>query len=468
MRFPAKKIIQKFREQFFSIEINTVQTEIDTSTSSVKFTKPLINSRVILDVASLSDTLGENVESKQLVRDTTSGIIYQLLESATDTQTLNDVDKNQISWAGAGAGAVDELIKVAADGKTASRTGKIIVSTQSQLKTALALTEPLKIEVTQDVTVSGTVTFGAFHIVKGSILTFADEIIFSSTSVTGAVLDANCNFLGNAVYTSSFNSTLYIRLLTGTPTFTKTLAATLNLRINSVESLSSVTSTAGTLNLDDENYWGLSGGGLSELTENFMLIGNSLNEPEEIQTREMEETRFNLKANKTEVKLAQDKLFVGGIDGFVEERVTSNLGTQNSGNYGVKLAEGKVLRGDANGDAIEEIPVQLFDLASQSDISADATLNLEGLSETLGGIPDNYMIESITFEETAGFNAGNISIGTTALGTDVVNAQTVNANEKIMKVPLIAFFGAAQTLYISSSAWGDGVIKVSIFIRRVC
>ena len=134
MRFPAKKIIQKFREQFFSIEINTVQTEIDTSTSSVKFTKPLINSRVILDVASLSDTLGENVENKQLVRDTTSGIIYQLLESATDTQTLNDVDKNPISWAGTGAGVDDELIKVAADGKTASRTGMTITDQEFNLK----------------------------------------------------------------------------------------------------------------------------------------------------------------------------------------------------------------------------------------------------------------------------------------------------------------------------------------------
>ena len=147
MRLPAKKIIQKFRERFFSIEINPVQTEIDTSTSSVKFTKPLINSRVILDVASLSEMFGENLENKQLVRDTSSGIIYQLLESATDTQTLDDVSKkiianpnaitqvesdatleglgtesDPLSWAGVEASLIDdELIKVAADGKTVSR-----------------------------------------------------------------------------------------------------------------------------------------------------------------------------------------------------------------------------------------------------------------------------------------------------------------------------------------------------------
>ena len=141
------------------------------------------------------------------------------------------------------------------DGKNVKTSGKIIVSNQTDLKTALALTTAHRIEVTKDITVSGTVTIGALHVIDGGIITFADGIIFSSTSATGLIIDANCNFLGDAVYTSDYNTDIYIRLLTGTPTFTKTTTGTLHLGITSVEKNSSITSTAGTLILEDENYF---------------------------------------------------------------------------------------------------------------------------------------------------------------------------------------------------------------------
>src|SRR5690606_1815035 len=119
----------------------------------------------------------------------------------------------------------------ATDGKNVKTSEKIIVSNRTDLKTALALTTVHRIEVTKDITVSGTVTIGALHVIEGSILTFADGIIFSSTSTTGLIIDANCNFLGDAVYTSNYNTDIYIRLLTGTPNFTKTTTGELNLRI---------------------------------------------------------------------------------------------------------------------------------------------------------------------------------------------------------------------------------------------
>ena len=97
MRFPAKKIIQKFREKFFSIEVDEVDVVFDSSLPFFKFEKPLINSRVILDVSGVEVNLGVDVEDKQLVRDTSSGIIYQLLESATSSQTLNNISKKIVA-----------------------------------------------------------------------------------------------------------------------------------------------------------------------------------------------------------------------------------------------------------------------------------------------------------------------------------------------------------------------------------
>ena len=104
-------------------------------------------SKGILNVSTLEAPFDRPMQQNDLVMDTSSGKIYQLLESATDTQTLDDVDKtiianptaitqvnsdatheglgtesDPLSWVGAGASLTDdELIKVAADGKTVSR-----------------------------------------------------------------------------------------------------------------------------------------------------------------------------------------------------------------------------------------------------------------------------------------------------------------------------------------------------------
>ncbi len=187
--------------------------------------------------------------------------LYQsVLVSGTNIKTINSesiLGAGNIDLVkGPASSTVNEVsIYSATDGKNVKTSGKIIVSNRTDLKTALALTTPYKIEVTKDITISGTVTVGAFHVIEGSILTFADGIIFSSTSTTGLIIDANCNFLGDAVYTSDYNTDIYIRLLTGTPNFTKTTTGELNLRITSVEKNSSITSTAGTITYEDENYF---------------------------------------------------------------------------------------------------------------------------------------------------------------------------------------------------------------------
>ena len=256
------------------------------------FTKIELINKQITNVADDTTEIGKPLLTNDLVFDIEKSVIYQLLEDAATTDTLSDLTKQVVAdglkldgieegaqanvnadWdsvsgdsqilnkptdlvKGGASSTVNEVsIYSATDGKNVKTSGKIIVSNQTDLKTALALTTAHRIEVTKDITVSGTVTIGALHVIDGSIITFADGIIFSSTSATGLIIDANCNFLGDAVYTSDYNTDIYIRLLTGTPNFTKTTTGELNLRITSVEKNSSITSTAGAITYEDENYF---------------------------------------------------------------------------------------------------------------------------------------------------------------------------------------------------------------------
>ncbi len=86
-------------------------------------------------------------------------------------------------------------------------------------------------------------------------------------------------------------------------------------------------------------------------------------------------------------------------------------------------------------------------------------------------IPAGYEIDSIFVEETAGNAAGNISIGTAAAGTQIVNAFTVGASADL-KMTLVStgtYFSktADQDIYISSSAWGTGVLDVTINCSKI-
>ena len=218
----------------------------------------------------------EDLQNGQFITDSINVILYQYNENALTLlcKAVHDhsddsnggnipiasvtglVDELGLKVAGPASSTVNEVsIYSATDGKNVKTSGKIIVSNQTDLKTALALTTAHRIEVTKDITVSGTVTFGEVHYVQGVVISFADGIVFSSTKVTGSIIDANCNFLGDAVYTSDYNTTLNIRLVTGSPTFTKTTTGELMLRINSVEKNSRITSTAGTITYEDENYF---------------------------------------------------------------------------------------------------------------------------------------------------------------------------------------------------------------------
>jgi len=88
-------------------------------------------------------------------------------------------------------------------------------------------------------------------------------------------------------------------------------------------------------------------------------------------------------------------------------------------------------------------------------------------------LPDGYKITEIILEETAGNNAGNISVGNVGSGAQYVTATAVNANQIISTAnfgSLINYFnntGAAENIFVSSSAWGNGSIRLHITFEKV-
>lgn len=92
--------------------------------------------------------------------------------------------------------------------------------------------------------------------------------------------------------------------------------------------------------------------------------------------------------------------------------------------------------------------------------SSDANISANGKLSTF--LPAGYRIGSIVITEDSGNAAGNISIGTAALGTQIVNAETV-ASDADLKATIVSDYQSKVNdtdLYISSSAWGSGVVSI--------
>jgi hypothetical protein len=83
-------------------------------------------------------------------------------------------------------------------------------------------------------------------------------------------------------------------------------------------------------------------------------------------------------------------------------------------------------------------------------------------------IPAKFRIVSIVFNETSGNAAGNISVGITSGGTDIINAETVGASALIDGAIGTSIFSitSSQLIYITSSAWGSGVVDTYIRMEK--
>lgn len=83
-------------------------------------------------------------------------------------------------------------------------------------------------------------------------------------------------------------------------------------------------------------------------------------------------------------------------------------------------------------------------------------------------IPAGYSLEKIFVRETAGNNVTGFKIGTTAGIDNVVSIENVAGNETIKNEPNADLdFSSAQTLFISATGWGTGVINCYFILHRV-
>ena len=128
----------------------------------------------------------------------------------------------------------------------------------------------------------------------------------------------------------------------------------------------------------------------------------------------------------------------------------------------------KLLVQDSDG-SIKSRDVSTITASSNLIVQAKA-INLNSNSEiSTNIIPAGYIISAIVLSETSGNAAGNISIGSTPLGFDVINAETMGSNG-VSRPPIgVDFFSlvSTQSLYISSTSWGSGVITVYMLLNKI-
>lgn len=217
-----------------------------------------------------------------------------------------------------------------------------------------------------------------------------------------------------------------------------------------------------------------------DLTENYALIGDATNKASEIEVIDYNTSRLGENGSgQLDIILTENSYLKGDGNGFAEEKTAAEILSEDfstdrfqtaSGKSDLKLTENKVWKGNASNIPEEIDIIQIFDLYTQKNISSDGLMSLTDLDGTtsITSIPAGYCIDSIVIKETSSNNAGNISIGTAASGTQIVNAQTVNADDEVFCTLGTRFFSttSTQSIYISSSSWGSGVVTVKIFIRR--
>ena len=112
---------------------------------------------------------------------------------------------------------------------------------------------------------------------------------------------------------------------------------------------------------------------------------------------------------------------------------------------------------------------KIFTLSSSSS-GAPAPIPVAGVvgNGLLYAVPAGYMVEMVSFAETAGHDV-SIDLGTTVAGSEIVSTLDITANG-VMNYTCTynkdTTYGTFN-LYISSLAWGGASLDVYIILRKV-
>lgn len=111
---------------------------------------------------------------------------------------------------------------------------------------------------------------------------------------------------------------------------------------------------------------------------------------------------------------------------------------------------------------------RLFEKNVESETSTPVVSSSSNTGDgTLFEIPKGYMLELIVFAETGGSDV-TVDVGTTNGGNEVFPAVTVSANgTQVVQINDLYSLTAAQSIYISSAAWGTSSLNVYGLTRKV-
>jgi hypothetical protein len=128
------------------------------------------------------------------------------------------------------------------------------------------------------------------------------------------------------------------------------------------------------------------------------------------------------------------------------------------------VQDGDVVNFNSSSSKYEPISTAPFDdvlLSTEANLSADGQLSII--------LPAGYKIDTIILLETSSNAAGNISVGSTSLGTDIVSAVTVGADADLLATLATVYFSSVNDtdLFISSSAWGSGIVQIYFTFIKV-
>ena len=161
----------------------------------------------------------------------------------------------------------------------------------------------------------------------------------------------------------------------------------------------------------------------------------------------------------------------GGLSSIFTQNTT---GIQLSGNGSLSSPlQSQIKLSASSGNTLVLLSDGLFSFGSGGSASI-LSVNVQNISTNsqlgLDIIPSGWAILKIIVSETGGIgDAGDISIGSTSNGFDVVNGETVLAGQTISCGVGTDFFSlvSPQNLYISSTAWGSGIVTVYILIAKI-
>lgn len=193
--------------------------------------------------------------------------------------------------------------------------------------------------------------------------------------------------------------------------------------------------------------------------EYIEFVDDAIHEETKIQLRSdsitpAETTRFAENgAGNVDLKIAQNKIPTGDINGFATEYTASS----------------ECLLGlDSNSEILEFEAVEIYNILKEEGITANKTLALLDINGNSANVKAKFEISAIVVQNTTG-NAVTINIGSTALGTDVVNGFALGANET-KKLPLgTTFFSitSGQNLFISSGSWNSANLNIHVTISKI-